>query len=106
MSGAVLQGARAGVHDCGLRVLGQQLGNLLHEALQAVILPLQAENVQLQVPHQIDKCCYLCSASVAAFRPQDWRTIGIEILKQPVRRCMLSIYTLNDCWLRGQGCSP
>ena len=62
MCGAVLQGTRAGIHHWGLRVLGQQLSNLLHEALQAIILPFQAEDVQLQVPHQIDKCCHLCRA--------------------------------------------
>lgn len=73
LGGAVHKGAQAGVQRVSLAVLEQQVGDELHQQVQAVLLPLQAPDVQLHVTHQARQRRHLQRPAVSTFRMQGQR---------------------------------
>ena len=59
MCSTVLQGLRACHNDVLSRVLDEEVCDLLHQGFQALLLPLQAEDVQLQIPDHIHQSRHL-----------------------------------------------
>ncbi len=56
VGGAVHEGTQAGIQGVRLGVFEQQVCDELQQRLQAVLLPLQAPDVQLHVAHQPSQC--------------------------------------------------
>lgn len=62
------EGVDAGFQGIALAVFQQQICQQLQEALQNILLALQAEDVQLHAAHQACQCCNLQCADPTAIK--------------------------------------